>query len=150
MLAAEARKTSSPETEEGFVGGLLVVLLTDWSCLPYCFWLVFFARLPPGFPTTRRVRCGNKDSIRRELEIHIVEMPPPEATETALRIAKAAQLDIGGIEYLVNARDGERYFYDVNALSNFVTDAPRIVGFDPFERFVDYLRSRIPQEALRN
>ncbi len=76
--------------------------------------------------------------------------PPPEATETALRIAKAAQLDIGGIEYLVNARDGERYFYDVNALSNFVTDAPRIVGFDPFERFVDYLRSRIPQEALRS
>ena len=33
------------------------------------------------------------------------------------------------------------YFYDVNALSNFVTDAPRIVGFDPFERLVDVIES---------
>jgi hypothetical protein len=27
----------------------------------------------------------------------------------------------------------------VNALSNFVSDGPRIVGFDPFARLVDYL-----------
>ncbi len=39
-------------------------------------------------------------------------------------------------------RDGLPYFYDVNALSNFVTDAPRLVGFDPFVRFVDYLERR--------
>lgn len=57
--------------------------------------------------------------------------PPREAVEAALRIAHAAHLDIGGIEYLVNARDGEIYFDDINALSNFVTDAPRIVGSDP-------------------
>jgi hypothetical protein len=40
-------------------------------------------------------------------------------------------------------RDGRPYFYDVNALSNFVTAAPRIVGFDPVSRFVDYLESRL-------
>ena len=28
---------------------------------------------------------------------------------------------------------------DVDALSSFVTDAPRLVGFDPFERLVDGL-----------
>ena len=28
------------------------------------------------------------------------------------------------------------YFYDLNALSNFVTDAPRIVGFDPSSSYV--------------
>ena len=33
------------------------------------------------------------------------------------------QLDVGGIEYLVDDRDGEHYFYDINALSNFVADA---------------------------
>ena len=46
------------------------------------------------------------------------------------------------MEYLVNARDGEAYFYDINALSNFVADAPNVVGFDPTSRFVDYLMMR--------
>jgi hypothetical protein len=75
--------------------------------------------------------------------------PRHEAIEAALRLARAAHLDIGGIEYLVNARDGKIYFYDINALSNFVTDAPRIVGFDPFERFVDLILSRVHQGAFR-
>ena len=39
-------------------------------------------------------------------------------------------------------RDGRHYFYDLNALSNFVTDAPSLVGFDPTARFVDYLLQR--------
>ena len=86
---------------------------------------------------------------KRAMRIEAVR-PPNEAIEAALRIARAAHLDIGGIEYLVNTRDGKIYFYDINALSNFVTDAPRIVGFDPFERFVDFILSRIRQEALRN
>ena len=34
------------------------------------------------------------------------------------------------------------YFYDINALSNFVTDAPTLVGFDPFVRLVDFLERR--------
>ena len=50
---------------------------------------------------------------------------------------------MGGIEYLINDRDGAIYFYDINALSNFVTDAVNIVGFDPTARFVDYLELRL-------
>lgn len=53
---------------------------------------------------------------------------------------------MGGIEYLVNDRDGDVYFYDVNALSNFVTDARRIVGFDPYRVFVDYVQQRALRE----
>jgi glutathione synthase/RimK-type ligase-like ATP-grasp enzyme len=68
--------------------------------------------------------------------------PPPEVVEDVLRIAKGAHLDVGGVEYLVNDRDGEVYYYDVNALSNFVADAPRVIGFDPFVPFVDYLLER--------
>ena len=60
----------------------------------------------------------------------------------AIAIASAASLDICGIEYLVDDRDGQAYFYDINALSNFVTDARDIVGFDPFERLVAYLAAR--------
>ncbi len=40
---------------------------------------------------------------------------------------------------MIDSRDGQRYYYDINALSNFIADAPRVVGFDPFARLVDYL-----------
>jgi hypothetical protein len=59
-----------------------------------------------------------------------------------LRIAQAAGIDVGGIEYLISERDGRLYFYDINVLSNFVTDALRLVGFDPVPVFVDYLEKR--------
>jgi len=39
----------------------------------------------------------------------------------------------GGVEYLIDARDGRRFYYDVNALSNFVPTR-RVVGFDAYER----------------
>lgn len=65
-----------------------------------------------------------------------------EIVEQVERIAEAARLDVGGIELLVDDRDGRHYFYDINALSNFVADAPNVVGFDPFERLVDYLAER--------
>ena len=65
--------------------------------------------------------------------------PPPEIVAQVERIMAAAGIEIGGVEYLTDARDGRLYFYDVNALSNFVADAPRVVGFDPFSRLVDWL-----------
>jgi hypothetical protein len=65
--------------------------------------------------------------------------PPPDVVDEVERIMKAASIDVGGVEYLHDARDGQRYYYDINALSNFVADAPRVVGFDPFARLVDYL-----------
>jgi biotin carboxylase len=55
------------------------------------------------------------------------------------RVFRAAQIEVGGLEYIIDDRDGQLYYYDVNALSNFVSDGPRIVGFDPFARLVDYL-----------
>jgi hypothetical protein len=58
------------------------------------------------------------------------------------RLLAAANIEVGGVEYLVNARGGEVYYYDVNALSNFVANAPQVVGFDPFPQLVDYLLMR--------
>lgn len=55
------------------------------------------------------------------------------------RIARAAGMEVGGVEYLVDDRDGTVRFYDVNANSNFVADAERVVGFDPFVRLVEFL-----------
>jgi len=68
--------------------------------------------------------------------------PPAEVVEDAKRIVAAAGMDVAGVEYLVNARDGLPYFYDVNALSNFVADAPAVIGFDPFVNLVDYILER--------
>jgi hypothetical protein len=68
--------------------------------------------------------------------------PPPAVVDDAKRIVAAAGLDLGGVEYLVNARTGEPTFYDVNALSNFVADAPNVVGFDPFVDLVDLIVAR--------
>ena len=69
--------------------------------------------------------------------------PSAEIIEQVERIAQYTGLDIGGIEYLVDDRDGVHYFYDVNALSNFVADAPNVIGFDPWVSFVDYLEARV-------
>jgi glutathione synthase/RimK-type ligase-like ATP-grasp enzyme len=64
---------------------------------------------------------------------------PPQAVDTALRLTRAASIDVGGVEYLVSRTDGQIYFYDINATSNFVANAPEVVGFDPTQRFVDYI-----------
>jgi hypothetical protein len=62
------------------------------------------------------------------------------------QIVAAAGIDVGGIESVVDDRTGQRYYYDINALSNFVADAPQVVGFDPTERLADYLQQRLAAE----
>lgn len=69
--------------------------------------------------------------------------PPIQIIDEVERIAQRVGLDVGGIEYLVDDRDGEHYFYDINALSNFVADAVNVIGFDPHARLVDYLEWRL-------
>jgi hypothetical protein len=69
--------------------------------------------------------------------------PPPWVVDAVLEVFRAGGIDVGGVEYLESERDGQTYLYDVNALSNFVTDAPNLVGFDPFVRFVDFLERRV-------
>jgi len=75
--------------------------------------------------------------------------PPRAIIEQVERISRAAHLDVGGIEFLVDDRDGRHYFYDINALSNFVADAENVIGFDPFVRLVDYLERRGAGDAGR-
>jgi D-alanine-D-alanine ligase-like ATP-grasp enzyme len=69
--------------------------------------------------------------------------PDAEVIEMVERIARAAKIDVGGVEYLTDDRTGEKLFYDINALSNFVADAVNLVGFDPHERLVDFLEKEI-------
>jgi glutathione synthase/RimK-type ligase-like ATP-grasp enzyme len=64
---------------------------------------------------------------------------PPEVVDAARALTRAASIDVGGVEYLVGRADGRVYFYDVNATSNFVANAPAVLGFDPTARFADYI-----------
>jgi glutathione synthase/RimK-type ligase-like ATP-grasp enzyme len=68
--------------------------------------------------------------------------PPPEVIRACETIMQTAGIDVGGIEYMIDDRDGRLVYYDINALSNFVADAVNVVGFDPFGRLVDYLERR--------
>lgn len=75
--------------------------------------------------------------------------PPADVISAVERIVQAAGIEVGGIEYVIDDRDGQLYFYDVNALSNFVADAPRVIGFDPFVNLVDFLVAELEKtEAL--
>lgn len=65
--------------------------------------------------------------------------PPDETIRAVERIMQSARIEVGGVEYIIDDRDGQLYFYDINALSNFVSDGPKVVGFDPFVPLVDYL-----------
>ncbi len=71
--------------------------------------------------------------------------PPPEIVRAVEEIAQAARLDVGGVEYMVDDRDGEPRFYDINALSNFVANPLDVLGYDPHERLVDHLERLIVQ-----
>ena len=84
-----------------------------------------------------RLACA-VDAPRNGLRVEGFDTPA-DVRRDVERIVEACQIDVGGVEYMVDRRDGQRYYYDVNALSNFVADAPRVVGFDPFARLADYL-----------
>jgi biotin carboxylase len=87
------------------------------------------------------------DAPSRGLSVEAYE-PPAAVVAQVERVLAAAGIDVGGVEYLVDARDGRHYFYDVNALSNFVADAPNVIGFDPFARLVDFLESEAGFERM--
>jgi glutathione synthase/RimK-type ligase-like ATP-grasp enzyme len=69
--------------------------------------------------------------------------PPADVIDAIERIVRAADIDVGGVEYIVDDRDGHIYYYDINALSNFVADAPRVIGFNPVENLADFLQKEV-------
>lgn len=69
--------------------------------------------------------------------------PPASVVADVERMMAAAGIELGGVEYMLDERDGDAaqpLYYDINALSNFVADGPNVVGFDPFVRLVDWLK----------
>lgn len=92
-----------------------------------------------------RVACP-VDAPKSGLRVEAFE-PPRDVIRSVERIVQAAQIDVGGVEYIVDDRDGSLLYYDINALSNFVADATRVIGFDPHVRLVDFLEKEVTRCA---
>ncbi len=72
--------------------------------------------------------------------------PPRQVIADVERIMAAAGVELGGVEYMLDDRDGDDarpLYYDINALSNFVADGVNVVGFDPFGKLVDWLVAEV-------
>jgi hypothetical protein len=80
------------------------------------------------------------DAPKNGITVETFEAPPEVVAEVE-RMMAAAGIELGGVEYMVDDRDGRRVYYDINALSNFVADGVKVVGFDPFVRLADWLEA---------
>jgi len=91
-----------------------------------------------------RIACP-ADAPRTGMTVEGYE-PPARVIEDAERIMALAGVEVGEIEYATDDRSGRQLYYDVNALSNFVADPVRVIGFDPYTQLADFLI----QEAIRH
>jgi glutathione synthase/RimK-type ligase-like ATP-grasp enzyme len=103
-----------------------------------------FCRTGDGNNVPSEVSQGSQETIQVVVERYD---PPPAIRRAVERIAAAAGLDVGGVEYLESDRDGRLYYYDINALSNFVADPVPVLGFDPTRNLVDALLGRAAAKA---
>jgi hypothetical protein len=88
------------------------------------------------------------DAPKSGISVEFYE-PPPDVIDDVERVMSHAGIELGGIEYIVDDRDGQRLYYDINALSNFVADGVNVVGFDPFVKLVDWLEAEAAEIDAR-
>jgi len=106
-----------------------------------------FKNCPSELCSTPEINAQNCLTESPKSTINIEDyLPPKEIIWAVERIVKEAQIDVGGVEYIVDKRDDQAYFYDINALSNFVSDAENIVGFNPYHTLVDYIEQRLKRK----
>ncbi len=75
--------------------------------------------------------------------------PPRQVIDDVERIMALGNVEVGGLEYVIDDRTGRQLYYDVNALSNFVADPVRIVGFNPYSRLADFLIAEAVKHEAR-
>lgn len=66
---------------------------------------------------------------------------PPALHETVARITQAAGMELGSLEYLVDAANAP-VFIDLNPVSSLHPEAAKVLGHDPIDRIADYLLER--------
>ena len=84
-----------------------------------------------------RIACP-VDAPKTGMQVEGYE-PPRQVIEDVERIVELAGVEVGGIEYVFDEATGRQLYFDVNALSNFVADPVRVIGFNPYSRLADFL-----------
>jgi glutathione synthase/RimK-type ligase-like ATP-grasp enzyme len=99
-----------------------------------------------GFDLCLAATCAAPDAPRvRTKQVDLA----PHHRLAAEKIALAMNLDVGGVEMMIDDRDGVARYYDINALSNFVAQPLDVLGWEPHDRLVDYLIGVIESEKQR-
>ncbi|MBV9528650.1 alpha-L-glutamate ligase [Sphingomonas sp.] len=78
---------------------------------------------------------------RKAIRMTVVT-PSPDIILAAERIVQAAGMDLGGVELVIDDRDGVARFYDINAMSNYVADPLNVLGWDPHDKLVGFLEQQ--------
>lgn len=76
----------------------------------------------------------------RGIELH---QPDDAIVEKVMAILRAADADIGGVEYFIERDSGEACFYDFNPYSNFVAGGEDLLGFSPEQWFVEFIQQQM-------
>src|SRR6266446_2190807 len=84
-----------------------------------------------------RIACP-VDAPKTGMTVEAYEAPPQVIADVE-RIMQNAGIEVGGVEYVFDERSGLQMYYDINALSNFVADPERMLGFNPYGRLADFL-----------
>jgi len=78
------------------------------------------------------------DAPKTGMTVEVYEAPQQVIADVE-RIMQNAGIEVGGVEYVFDERSGRQMYYDINALSNFVADPERMLGFNPYGRLADFL-----------
>jgi len=90
-----------------------------------------------GEELARRPGCPI-DAPKNGLTVEAYETPR-RVIENVERVMEVAGIEVGGVEYVIDDATGRLLYYDINALSNFVADPERVIGFNPYARLADFL-----------
>jgi hypothetical protein len=67
--------------------------------------------------------------------------PGVEVIGQAVAFMSAAHAEVGSIEFIIDAVTGRPSFFDFNPYSNFIEGFDHELGFNPIERYVDFVLS---------
>ena len=104
------------------------------------------------YGTTQQLQAGTfnycaADGCAIEQDGDAIQLftPPVTVVEAAARVMTAASTQVGGVEYILDADTGQPSFFDFNPYSNFVTGFDNELGFNPIDRYLDYLLTLTPR-----
>ncbi len=87
---------------------------------------------------------GGQNVSRDSHAIEVVR-PPPEVVDEVTQIMQRVGARFGSVEYLVSERDGERYYFDINPFSNYVS--AEVLGFDPLDRLAEFIEEQVMKRS---